>query len=279
MTFNEEFLGEIVGTFIMVLFGCGSVAVTVLFGAHNSLYQVAAIWGLAVTLSIYATRHLSNAHLNPAVSIAMVLSKRMKLNQLALYIPAQLLGAFLAAVVLYLLFSSSILNYEVMHNIIRGEADSIKTAMMFGEYYPNPGNSEVTVSLLNAFTAELIGTGVLIFMIFALTDTANVGKPDDNLTPLFIGGTVSLIICIIAPLTQAGLNPARDFGPRLFAYFAGWGDVAFPDNQYGFFIVYILGPIVGGIVASSFYTIMFKPAMEKKRNLVVTEKELTDINN
>ena len=68
---SQHFVGELVGTFLMVFFGCGSVAVSVLFSAHSGLFQIAMIWGLAVTIAIYATRHLSCAHLNPAVSIAM----------------------------------------------------------------------------------------------------------------------------------------------------------------------------------------------------------------
>lgn len=265
MNKKNIFIGEFSGTFILVLFGCGSVAVTKLFGAHNSLYQVAAIWGFAVALAIYTTRHLSGAHLNPAVTISMYLIKRMKSYELPIYLSAQLLGAFFAALILYLLFSPSIAHYEWGHHIIRGEANSIETAMIFGEFYPNPGNGvDIKVSLMSAILAELIGTGLLVFFILSLTDSSNAGKPDSNSAPVFIGGTVFVIICIIAPLTQAGLNPARDFGPRIFSYLAGWGEAAFPDNQFGFFFVYILGPILGGAIASFIYSLVYKPAMEGK---------------
>ncbi len=77
MKYARDFVGEFIGTFILVFFGCGSVAVTVLFSAHVGLFQVAIVWGIGVALAIYATRHLSCAHLNPAVSIAMVVAKRM----------------------------------------------------------------------------------------------------------------------------------------------------------------------------------------------------------
>lgn len=90
MNFKSEFTGELIGTFILVFFGCGSVAVTVLFSSHVGLFQVAAVWGLGVALAIYATRHLSCAYLNPAVSLAMVIGGRMSLRKLPVYVTAQL---------------------------------------------------------------------------------------------------------------------------------------------------------------------------------------------
>ena len=263
----HEFFGELIGTFILVFFGCGSVAVIVLFSAHNGLFQVAAVWGLGVTLAIYATRHLSCAHLNPAVSIAMVLGRRMTIRRLPVYLSAQLAGAFLAAVVLYTLYSGSITAYETLHGIVRGSPESVQTAMMFGEYYPNPGaGTSAAVSYWNAFGAEAVGTFVLVMMIFALTEGCNVGRPDDALAPLFIGMTVSAIICVISPLTQAGLNPARDFAPRIFAWMVGWKNAAFPDDRYGFLVIYVAAPILGGAIASLLFVRYLEPMMNKKNN-------------
>lgn len=262
--YKREFVGELIGTFILVLFGCGSVAVTVLFGAHHGLYQVAMAWGIGVTLAIYATRHLSCAHLNPAVSLAMLLGGRMSASRLPVYICAQMIGAFLAAAVLYVLFSSSIASYEAMHGIVRGASGSEQTGMIFGEYYPNPGAASIaSVSCINAFVAEAFGTFILILMIFALTEGCNIGRPNQELAPFFIGLTVTSIICLLAPLTQAGLNPARDLSPRLFAWMAGWREAAFPDKQYGFIIVYVFGPILGGAAASLFFTRLLEPLMVK----------------
>ncbi|MCF6186647.1 MAG: MIP family channel protein [Desulfobulbaceae bacterium] len=265
MRYTAFFVGEFLGTFILVFFGCGSVAVTVLFGAHVGLFQVALLWGLSVTLAIYATRHLSCAHLNPAVSIAMVIGNRMVLRKLPVYICAQLSGAFLAASVLYLLFSASIAQYELSNAIVRGSAESIQTAMIFGEFYPNPGSgTNVVVSMTTAALAEAIGTFALVFFIFAITEGCNLGRPNDILAPIFIGLALAVIISIIAPLTQAGLNPARDFGPRMFAVLAGWGRAALPDDNYGFLVVYILAPVAGGSVASLFFTRFLEPLMVKK---------------
>ena len=246
---------------MLVLFGCGSVAVSVLFNAHQGLMQIALAWGIGVTLSIYLTRHLSCAHLNPAVTVAMVLSKRMASKKLPVYITAQFLGAFLAGIAIYLLFSPSISAFESTHNIIRGTAESVQTAKMFGEYYAAPGSTSV-VSLPLAIGVEAFGTFLLVLMIFALTEGCNVGRPHDAMAPLFIGLTVSSIICLVAPLTQAGLNPARDFGPRMVAWIFGWKSAAFPDQSGGFFLVYILGPLVGAMLASLFFVFAFEPTMK-----------------
>ena len=257
---KREFIGETLGTFLLVLFGCGSVAVSVLFGSHQGLMQVALAWGIGVTLAIYLTRHLSCAHLNPAVSLSMVLSGRMPFRKLPVYVGAQLAGAVLAGLTLYVLFAPSIAAYENAHQIVRGATESVRTAMMFGEYYPNPGGTAV-VSLPLAMGAEALGTFLLVLMIFALTEGCNVGRPDNALAPVFIGLSVASIICLVAPLTQAGLNPARDLGPRLVAWLAGWGDAAFPDRVGGFFHVYVLAPMIGGVLASQFFVRVLEPAM------------------
>jgi len=263
--YPHEFVGELIGTFLLVLFGCGSVAVTILFSAHVGLLQVAAVWGLGVTVAIYATRHLSCAHLNPAVSFAMVLGRRMSPGRLPVYLLAQFAGAFLAAGLLYLLMGDSIIQYEHINGIVRGTPDSIKTAMMFGEFYPNPASGPAAVvSTFTAFLAEAAGTFILVFLIFSLTEGCNLGRPDDALAPLFIGLTVTVLIAILAPLTQAGLNPARDLAPRLFASFAGWGKAAFPEPDLGFLIVYVFGPLIGAGAASIFFTWVVEPLMKGK---------------
>lgn len=120
------------------------------------------------------------------------------------------------------------------------------------------------VSMPLAMVAEGFGTFLLVMFIFALTEGCNVGRPSDTMAPVFIGLSVSSIICLIAPLTQAGLNPARDFGPRLVSWLAGWGEVAFPDACCGgFFFVYILAPILGGAVAAYALTYVIEPLIKQ----------------
>lgn len=257
---RREFIGEALGTFLLVLFGCGSMAVSVLFGANQGLMPVALAWGIGVMLAIYLTRHLSCAHLNPAVSLAMVASGRMRARKLPVYVLAQFAGAVLAGLTLYALFAPSIAAYETAHQIVRGTPESMQTARMFGEYYSPPGGPAV-VSLPLAMGAEALGTFLLVLMIFALTEGCNVGRPNDALAPVFIGLTVTSVICLIAPLTQAGLNPARDLGPRLVAWLLGWGPAAFPDRVGGFLLVYVLAPLAGGVFAADFFVRILEPAM------------------
>lgn len=256
-------LAEAVGTFFLVFFGTGSVYVAVLTGALQGLYQVAIIWGLAIAISIFAASALSGAHFNPAVTLACWAWRGFPARRIVPYLFAQLLGAILAAAVLYGLFHGILEAFELKHNIVRGAVGSEKTALLFGEYFPHPYQVGVgdaayaQVSLRVAMLAEAFGTAILVSAIFALTDSMNANKPNGTLFALFIGLTVTVLICIIAPLTQAGFNPARDFGPRLFAWLAGWGSVAIPGPRGGFFTVYILAPIVGGIVGGGAYDLLF----------------------
>lgn len=261
----KGFLGEFLGTFVLTLFGCACVACAVLFGEYVSIFQVGLTWGIGVTLAIYLTRYLSCAHLNPAVSVAMVLAGRMKVGKLPTYLIAQFLGAIVAGWVLYGLFAPSIANYETIHGIVRGTAESIDTARMFGEFYPNPGDSVAVVSLPLAMVAEGFGTFLLALFIFCLTEGCNVGRPSEPLQPLFIGLTVASIIFFIAPLTQAGLNPARDAGPRLVAFLMGWNTAALPDAVGGWFWVYILAPIIGSSLAAGCFKWLIEPVMLAKK--------------
>lgn len=260
MRIRRDVVGEVLGTFVLVLLGCGSVAASVLFGAHRELLSGALVWGVGAALSIYLTRHLSCAHLNPAVTLAMAASGRMAWRKVPTYLCSQFAGAFLAGLMLYALFAPSIAAFEARHGIVRGSAASVATARMFGEYYPGPGDcARVTLPL--AMGAEAFGTFLLVLMVFALTEGCNVGRPDDALAPVFIGLTVTSVICLIAPLTQAGLNPARDAGPRLVAWLAGWGAAAWPDRTGGALLVYVLSPVAGAVAAAHFFVRLVEPAM------------------
>lgn len=260
------YFGEFFGTFLLVFFGISAVAVSVLFDAIPSIVQISIVWGIGVTLAIYATRHLSCAHLNPAVSLGMVLAGRMHLRLLIPYWISQLCGAIAAGACLLLVLHSSISSYETAHAISRGTLSSVKTAMLFGEYFPNPGFSLpwFGVSRGTAMLVEGLGTFILVTMIFLLTEGCNVGRPGEVLAPIFIGATVSALIAVTAPLTQTGINPARDFGPRLVAYFAGWDKIAIPGPQNGFFWVYIAAPLIGGGSAAGFFRFILAPLMTAK---------------
>jgi glycerol uptake facilitator protein len=261
----REYIAELIGTFILVFFGIGSVHVAVLLGGYAGLWQVASIWGIGVALAIYATAAISGAHLNPAITVAFAVYRKFPRHKILPYVFSQLLGAVAAAAVLYLFFYKIIADFELTHGILRGQAGSELSAMIFGEYFPNPAMIGFTaktyslVSPLQAMLAEGVGTAFLAFFIFALTDDRNSARP--KTAPLFIGLAVAMIISIIAPLTQAGLNPARDFGPRLVAYFAGWKTIAIPGPRGGFFTVYIFAPIIGALLGAGIYQFFIQAGM------------------
>ncbi len=250
---RRALVGEVVGTYLLVTIGTGSVAAAVLTGAQVGLWQVAVVWGFGVTLAIYASAALSGAYLNPAVTLAFVLLRRdvLPLSRFLPYVCAQLAGAVLAGATIAALFWPFLLRFEAEKNLVRGAPGSELSAMIFGEYFPNPAMfgtdaaARALVSPLHATVVEGFGTAVLVFVIFALTSRRNRAAPQGNLVPFFIGFTVAVLISLFAPITQAGWNPARDFGPRLVAFFLGWGSIAIPGPEGGF-LAYIVGPLVGG---------------------------------
>jgi len=262
----RQCIGELAGTFVLVLFGTGAVHSAVLTGAQGGLWEVAVVWGVAVALAIYATGAVSGGHINPAVTIAFAAFRGFPLRRVGPYILSQVAGAFLAAAVLYALYGGAIAQFETSHGLVRGQAGSEWSAMVYGEYFPNPDlvagrlKTVQCVSLGGAMLAEGLGTAMLAFFVFALTDRRNSARPNGTVTALFIGLAVSIIISIVAPLTQAGLNPARDFGPRLFSYLAGWGFIAIPGPRGGFFAVYILSPVLGALAGAGAYEVLLAPA-------------------
>ena len=265
-------IGEFFGTFLLVFFGCGSVAAAVLLGAQAGIFQVAIVWGLGIATAIYLTGALSGAHLNPAVTCALATCGDFPARRVAGYVAAQFAGALAAAAVLHAVFAGPLAAYEAAHGIVRGAAGSEATAMIFGEFFPNPGGkpldaaARAMVSPGAAFFIEALGTALLVLVIFCVTDERNRARPRE-LTAVTIGLTVTLLISLLAPLTQAGFNPARDLGPRVWsAVFGGWGGVPFAANGWGWLTVYVLAPLVGGQAGGVLYRLFFKPhyAVETK---------------
>jgi glycerol uptake facilitator protein len=246
--------GEFLGTFILVFFGVGSVNAAVATGAQAGLWQVAVVWAIGVSLAIYSSASLSGAHLNPAITITAAVYDGFSWRRAGVYIASQVAGAIAASVVLYIMFAEPIAAFERAKGLVRGSPGSELSAMMFGEYFPNPAVYGTTaahfqiVSLKGAFVAEMIGTAMLAFLVGSLTSEKNMARPNSAFAAVMIGLGVAAIISLIAPLTQAGLNPARDFGPRLVSWFMGWGAIAIPGPRGGWFTVYILAPVVGALI-------------------------------
>lgn len=259
---RREMVAEAVGMYILCFFGPGSVAAAVLVGGLAGGWQVASVWGFAIALAIYAVGGISGCHINPAVSVAMAVYRpeSFPARKIGPYVAAQLLGGVLAALTLLVLFGPTCAAFEARHGIVRGEPGSQLSAMWFGEYFPNPAaygtaaEDLAKVPLAVGFLGEFVGTAFLLFFIFALTDPKNPLAPAPvRLEPLFIGFTVAIVIAVLGPVTQAALNPARDFAPRLVAYFAGWGPIAIPGPRGCEWWLYIVAPLLGGLAGGGVY--------------------------
>jgi glycerol uptake facilitator protein len=269
-------IGEFAGTFILVFFGCGSVCAAVTTGAQVGIFQVAIIWGLGIATAIYLTAALSGAHLNPAVTISLAVWGDFPKGRVGGYILTQLLAAFVSAATLYLIFGGAIAEFETKNNIVRGHAGSEASAMVFGEFYPNPSGKPLRESdsarmgPARAFAAEVVGTALLLLVIFCTTDARNRDRPQ-ILTAATIGLTVTMLISLLGPLTMACFNPARDLGPRLFSSVAGWGAVPFTVNGSGWLTVYIVAPILGGQLGGLIYRVFFRDNYRLHRHPVIVE--------
>ncbi len=259
---STAMLGEYFGTFVLVFFGVGSVNAAVVTGAQAGLWQVAVVWAVGVSLGIYTAAAASGAHINPAITVVVAVYDKFPVRRVVPYWIAQVAGAATASLLLYSMFAEAIIEFERAHGLLRGGPGSELSAMVFGEYFPNPaifGTAEDAwriMSMKSAFIAEAVGTAMLAFLVSTVTHGRNTARPSDAMAALMIGLGVAAIISVIAPLTQAGLNPARDFGPRLVAWFLGWGDIAIPGPRGGFFIVYIVAPIVGALIGGGIHRVL-----------------------
>ena len=130
--------GEFFGTFVLVFFGVGAVNAAVVTGAQTGLWQVAVVWAVGVSLGIYTAASLSGAHINPAITAAAAVWDGFPWRRVVPYWVAQTLGAAAASIVLYSMFFEAIIEFERQHGLLRGGPGSELSAMVFGEYFPNP---------------------------------------------------------------------------------------------------------------------------------------------
>ena len=237
------FACEVIGTFIMVFLGLGIVAASTTSDSTTGIFQIAAVWGLGLACAIFITAHHSGAHFNPAITLAFAFQADFPKRRIPAYFAAQLLGAFIAAAAVFFLFESKISQFEESNHITRGASESVATARIFGEYYSKP------VSQVTAICAEFLGTLLLALVIFGFTAKENKSGPGP-MTPIAIGMALTTLICVFAPLTQAGFNPARDLAPRFLSAISGWGSLPFTHNGIGWLTVYVLAPCGGALTGA-----------------------------
>jgi glycerol uptake facilitator protein len=251
----RDVVGEALGTFVLVAVGTSSVALAVIVDALTAAWQVAAVWGVGVATAIVVASRFSRAHLNPAVTLAVacVRPDACPRDAVPRHWLGQMIGAVLGGLVVWAVFGARIAVFESAHGLVRGAPGDERAAMVFGEYFPNPTSIDAApVSPAAAFAAELAGTAAMMIAALAAFDAAAVRRWPTFVPAAIVGATVAAVILVVGPITQAGLNPARDFGPRLVAWLAGFGDVAIPGPRGGFW-VYVAGPFAGALVGAAAY--------------------------
>ncbi len=256
-----ELLAEFFGTFILIAFGDGVVAMAVaalnqsgrgteIFQASGDWLLITWGWGFAVAFAVYVAGGVSGAHINPAVTLAFALRRGFEWRKVPAYWAAQILGAFAGAALVYLNYRYAINSYEHVHHVVRGQVSSIPTYSIFATF-PAPFYH----SWFGPFLDEVIGTAFLVLFVLAVVDEWN-APVKANLAPLVIGFIVVAVGISYGANSGYAINPARDFGPRMFAWFEGYGKIAMPGD-YGnvstYFWIPIIGPLLGAGIAAYVY--------------------------
>lgn len=239
----REAAAELLGTFILIVFGVGVVAQTVLSqGAHGSFLAINLCWGLAVMLGVFVAGGVSGAHLNPAVTLALAIRRGFAWSKVAPYVSAQMLGAFLGAAVVYVNYREA---FDAFDGGVRQVQGAQGTAGIFATY------PQTFLSIAGGFIDQVVGTALLVAGVFAVTDQRNNATPA-WLTPLVVGGLVVAIGMAFGFNAGYAINPARDLGPRLFTAVAGWGGAVF-SAAGGWWWVPVIAPCVGAVIGALAY--------------------------
>ncbi len=249
-----EMIGEFFGTMILILFGDGCVAVFGLFQTVvpgvNTWTVIVLGWGLAVMLGIYVAGAISGAHINPAVTLALAATGRHPWRKVLPYWLAQVLGAFVAGGILYFVYQGALVNALAANHLAIGDIAQPSTYAGKGFGWVFYTGHRPFVGLGGAFGDEFLGTALLLGLILTIIDARN--QPvQANLNPLIIGFLIVAIGLSFGLNSGYAINPARDFGPRLWIGLVSGFQSFSADNYY--FWVPIVGPLLGGVVGAFIY--------------------------
>jgi len=240
----REALAEFLGTFVLIVFGVGVVAQVVLSKQTAGSYlSINIAWGLAVAMGCYVSAGVTGAHLNPAVTLALAVHRRFPWNKVGVYSLAQIAGAFVASAVVYVTYHEALTAFD---DGVRHVTGPLGTAGIWATY-PQPFLS----TFPGGFIDQVVGTALLVGVIFGITDSRNSPAPA-GLAPVVVGLLVLLIGATFGYNAGYAINPARDFGPRLFTFVAGWGGEVFRAGN-GWWWVPITAPCVGGVIGGWAY--------------------------
>jgi len=241
-TLSQQVWAEFLGTAILIVFGDGVVAnvvyATRLGPGGYGWDTITFGWAFAVVMAIYVAGGITGAHINPAVTLAAMTRRSIALSTGLLYMVAQVVGAFVGALVVWLMYQG---------NFIK---DGFKNVFYTG---PAPGYENL---VFTQYFTEIVGTFFLVLFVYAIVDNIRNIGPAANLWPFMVGMAVFAIGLSAGGPTGYAINPARDFGPRLFAALIA-GDRAGFSSAY--FLVPIIGPLVGGVAGAWFYDFLVKP--------------------
>ena len=264
-----ELLSEFLGTMVLLMFGTGVVAMYVAAlpqsGRGDGITTdadwllITFGWGMAVIMGIYVAGGISGAHINPAVTIALAVFGGFAWRKVPGYIAAQVAGAFVGAAVVYLNYKDAIFASE------DAAGQSHHSAGTVGIFVTNPAGYFDTY--WGPVISEITGTALLLIIVLAVVDLMNI-PPKGNLGAVIIGFGVMAIGMSFGANSGYAINPARDFGPRLFTYLAGWGDAAFPGNVGGplhdYWWVPIVAPIIGGVIGGLIYNFFISDVLKAR---------------
>jgi len=240
----REAAAEFLGTLVLIVFGAGSVAQKVLSeSSTGTALSIHLSWGLAVTMGILVAGGVSGAHLNPAVTLALAALRGFPWRKVVPYCAAQVAGAFAGAAVVFFTYREA---FDHFDGGVRQVFGPQGTAGIFATY-PQPFLSNVPGGLVD----QVVGTALLLLLIFAIGDQRN-QAPAPRLAPLFVGLLVVVIGMTFGFNAGYAINPARDLGPRLFTFVAGWGGEVFRAGG-GWWWVPLVGPLVGGVLGGFVY--------------------------
>lgn len=243
----REMLAELLGTFVLIVFGIGVVAQTVLSkGTAGSPLSINLAWGLAVTMGCYVAAGATGAHLNPAVTLALAVHRRFPWERVGPYVGAQFAGAFLASIVVYLTYREALAAFD---GGVRQVIGAQGTAGIWATY-PQPFLS----TFPGGFIDQFVGTALLVGVIFGITDPRN-SAPPAGLTPVVVGLLVLLIGATFGFNSGYAINPARDLGPRLFTAVAGWGSDVFRAGNAWWWVP-VVAPCLGAIAGGWVYDVL-----------------------
>jgi MIP family channel proteins len=242
----RELLAEFLGTFVLIVFGVGVVAQVVLSkGAAGSYLSINIAWGLAVVMGCYVCAGVSGAHLNPAVTLGFAVHRRFPWNKVLPYAAAQLAGAFVASAVVYVTYREALTAFD---GGVRQVAGPQGSAGIWATY-PQPFLSVFP----GGFIDQIVGTALLFGVILGITDERNAPAPK-GLVPVIVGLLVVLIGATFGFNAGYAINPARDFGPRLFTAIAGWGGEVFRAGNNWWWVP-VLAPCLGAVAGGWVYDV------------------------